>query len=78
MPTSAKGTLQDNQKKSFVDSPSRGAVDTAQEVYVGNQTSTSFETRAQTELLAALSLTAEILIKIEIHLQEITKLTGMK
>ena len=78
MVDSANGTLQDNQKKSYVKSPSRGGVDTAQEVYIGNETSTNHDSRSQTELLAAISLTNEMLRKIEIHLQEITNFTGMK
>lgn len=36
------------------------------------------EVRSQTELIAAISLTNELLVKIEIHLQEITNLTGIK
>ena len=36
MSTRATGTLQDNQKRSYVESPTRTG-DTAQEVHVGNE-----------------------------------------
>jgi hypothetical protein len=35
MPTRASGTLQDNEKRSYVESPTRTG-DTAQEVYIGH------------------------------------------
>ena len=35
------------------------------------------DTASQTELISALSMTNELLVKIELHLREITKLTGL-
>lgn len=37
MQNSATGTLQDNQKKSYVDSPTRNFPNTAQEVVIGER-----------------------------------------
>jgi len=51
MVTSAGGTTQDNIKKSYVKSPSRGGVDTAQEVVIGSDGSIELNDLIKIQLL---------------------------
>lgn len=70
----ASGTNRDKQGKSFVDSPTRGDNYTAQEVYVGNQSSdpipvevtSSGETQAEYSELLVSALSTQTLIDLTI------------
>ena len=57
MLTSAGGTIQDNIKKSYVESPNRGGVDTAQEVAIGNYGDTSIGNSSTAPLLTGETFT---------------------